>query len=83
MKCLHGFLDRKLAQVVIVVLSVLTLKESPLRTEQQQSLRSAQLKPAITAVKRLQKFFVLCASRKPEVGVISVAPALSSLAFKA
>lgn len=82
MKCWHGFPARKLALVVIVVLSALTLKELPLRVAQQQSMRSAQLKLAITAAKRLQKFFALCASRKLEVDATNVAPALFSLVFK-
>jgi hypothetical protein len=82
MKCWHGFPARKLALVVIVVLSALTLKELPLRVAQQQSVRSAQLKSAITAVKRLQKFFAHCASRKLEVDATNVVPALFSLVFK-
>jgi hypothetical protein len=81
-KCWHGFPARKLALVVIVVLSALTLKELPLRVAQQQSVRSAQLKRAIMAAKRLQKFFALCANRKLEVDATNVAPALFSLVFK-
>jgi hypothetical protein len=59
-----------------------TLKESLPRAVQQQSVRSAQLKPAITVAKHLQKFFAHCASRKLEVDAINVAPALFSLVFK-
>ena len=80
--CLHASLARKLALVVIVVSSVLTLKESLPRAAPKQSERLVQLKPAITAAKRLQEFFALCASRKLEVDATNVAPALFSLVFK-
>jgi hypothetical protein len=72
----------KLALVVIVVLSALTLKESLPQAAQQQSARLVKLKLAITEVKRLQKFFVLCKSRNLEADAINAAPVLFSLDFK-
>jgi len=55
--CWRASPARKPALVVIVVSSAPTLKESLPRAAPKQSERLVQLKPAITAAKRLRKFF--------------------------
>lgn len=73
---------RKPALVVIVVSSAPTLKGSPPHAAPQQSERLVKLKPAITAAKRLHKFFGIYKSRKLEADATNVAPVHFSLVFK-
>jgi hypothetical protein len=80
--CLHASLARKLALVVIVVSSALTLKESLPHAAQQLFESLVKLNPASTAAKRRYKFFAPYKNRKPEVDATNVAPALFNLVFE-